>query len=135
MLEPAGIIPWGNRNLRVVDEIGLVEPWVAERRGQGDGWMADVLRHYRPEWLVVRNRFLRNPRHQFTGLGKPFRSYAEVSSVLDTLPGYWIMAISTVDSSHVRYQSCDMSILERKDLVKTPPGFKGSPVRTGYHVW
>jgi hypothetical protein len=124
-LEPLGIIPYLNPNLNVVDEIGLMTPRVAERRSQGAGWMADVLAEYRPEWVVVRTRFLRNPRLQFTGAGSPFRSDAEVYKTLDhPRYGYWIMAISTTDGSRVRYQSCDMTILKRKNMVALPPDFK-----------
>lgn len=128
-LEPAGIIPWINRDLAVVDEIGLVEPWVAKRREQGDGWMADALKRYQPDWIVVRTKFLRNPTEQFTGRNKPFRSFQELYSVLDTLPGYWIMAIATVDGQHVRYQSCDMAILQRKDMVEVPKDWKPPMIR------
>lgn len=87
--------------------------------------MADALQKYRPEWIVVRTRFLRNPRIQFTGKGGPFRSDEEVHATLDhSEHGYWIMAMATLNGTQVRYQSCDMAILERKDLVQVPPGYK-----------
>ena len=117
-LEPLGMIPYLNPNLRVVDEIGLIEPWVAERRAKGDGWMTDALKRYKPEWLLVRTRFLRFPLRQFTGRSRPFRDEADLYRVLDRDSlGYWIVDIATIDGVRVRYQSCDFAILERKDLM------------------
>lgn len=38
LLEPIGMVGWATK-LRIIDEIGLLSPWVAQRRKQGDGWM------------------------------------------------------------------------------------------------
>ena len=80
MLEPIGIIGY-EAPLRVIDEIGLVAPRVAERRRGGDGWYTDLVRTERPDWLVVRRGVLRTGT-AFAGRGTPFRNAAERDSVL-----------------------------------------------------
>jgi hypothetical protein len=47
MLEPVGIIG-SLSGLGVIDEVGLVTPWVAEGRAKGSGWYARVIVHARP---------------------------------------------------------------------------------------
>jgi hypothetical protein len=78
LLEPIGMIGYSCR-LRVIDEIGLVSPAVAERRKQGDGWMADVIAHERPDWLITRRGILEgaNSGAAYAGRGRPFRDDAE----------------------------------------------------------
>jgi hypothetical protein len=80
LLEPIGFIGY-HCPLRVVDEIGLVSPWVARRRVQGPGWYTDLLQRERPEWLVVRRTFLKSGE-VWAGAGAPFRSPAERDSLL-----------------------------------------------------
>ncbi len=80
LLEPIGFIGY-NAPLRVVDEIGLVSPGVAQRRLQGPGWYADIVGRERPDWLVVRGAFLKRGE-VLAGAGVPFRSAAERDSVL-----------------------------------------------------
>jgi hypothetical protein len=75
MLEPIGMVGWRCR-LRVIDEVGLVSPQVARRRTQGPGWMTDVVRQEKPDWLVLRRVVLRDSR-AFAGTGAPFRSAEE----------------------------------------------------------
>jgi hypothetical protein len=81
MLEPIGTIGWRARDLRILDEVGLVSPDVAKRRRQGPGWYADLLASKRPEWLVVRAGLVRRGE-AFTGAGAPFRSLEERLSAL-----------------------------------------------------
>ena len=76
MLEPIGLIGWEARNLRIIDEIGLVSPEVATLRRLGPGWYADILSRELPDWLVVRRSLLRSGT-AFAGRGSPFRSDEE----------------------------------------------------------
>jgi len=81
-LEPIGMVGWSCK-LRVIDEIGLVSPEVAERRKQGDGWFTDVVEKERPDWLVTRRGVLESPTGEaFAGRGRPFRSDAERAALL-----------------------------------------------------
>jgi hypothetical protein len=84
LLEPIGMVGWATK-LRIVDEIGLVSPWVAQRRKQGDGWMTDVLVKERPRWLVTR-QVVMTGGEAFAGRGRPFRDDAERQGVLDAYP-------------------------------------------------
>ena len=79
-LEPIGMIGYA-APLRIIDEVGLVSPRVAERRKAGPGWYADVTAEERPEWLVVRYGVMRTGQ-AFAGAGAPFRSAAERDSTL-----------------------------------------------------
>lgn len=81
-LEPIGHVGWTARHLRVVDEVGLVTPWVAERRAGPPGWWTEVVRRERPEWIVARASFFSDPSRAFAGNGVPVRSVAELDSVL-----------------------------------------------------
>jgi hypothetical protein len=81
LLEPLGTIGWRARALKLIDEVGLVAPAVAERRARGAGWYADVLASERPDWLVVRAGLLSHGS-AFAGAGAPFRSQAEQQSAL-----------------------------------------------------
>jgi hypothetical protein len=56
LLEPAGMIPYENRQLRAIDDVGLIDPWMAKRRALGAGWRTDAINRYHPQWLVVRMR-------------------------------------------------------------------------------
>jgi hypothetical protein len=75
-LEPIGVVGWLAADLRIHDEVGLVDPWVSQRRGRGPGWYADAVAHDRPDWLVVRRGFLAD-RAAFAGAGAPFRDSTE----------------------------------------------------------
>jgi hypothetical protein len=86
-LEPIGMIGY-SAPIRVIDEVGLVSPRVAERRKAGPGWYADVAAQERPEWLVVRYGTMRTGE-AFAGAGAPFRSASERDS---TLAAYQIQA-------------------------------------------
>lgn len=81
LLEPIGLIGWRNRQLTVLDEVGLVSPAIAKRRLQGPGWYADVVREKRPDWLLSRRSVLVK-NAAFAGAGQPFRSLAERDSLL-----------------------------------------------------
>jgi hypothetical protein len=76
LLEPLGMIGWRNADLRLIDEVGLVSPRVAARRGQGAGWYTDLVAHERPDWLVVRQGLF-DGRDPFTG-ASAFRDSADM---------------------------------------------------------
>lgn len=56
LMEPAGMIPYENQELEVVDDVGLTDPWMAQRRAQGKGWRTDAIARYKPRFVVVRMR-------------------------------------------------------------------------------
>lgn len=102
MLEPIGIVGFRNP-LRVVDEMGLVSPRVADRRMGGAGWYADIVGTERPDWLVVRRGVITHGL-AFAGRGAPFRGGAERDSLLvryRELPG---QADETADQALIIYQ-------------------------------
>lgn len=80
MLEPIGIIGWVS-GLRVVDEVGLVTPWVADERAKGDGWYARVVGRTRPDYIVFRKDWLEGGV-SWAGVGAPFVSEAQRDSVM-----------------------------------------------------
>ena len=80
MLEPIGIIG-STSGLRVVDEVGLVTPWVAEEREKGNGWYARVIGRVRPDYVVVRQGWL-DGGVAWAGTGSPFVSRAEHDSAM-----------------------------------------------------
>jgi hypothetical protein len=82
LLEPIGIVGWLAPGLVIRDEVGLVTPWVAQRRKGPPGWYADAVEHYRPDWLVVRASFLERPK-QFAGMGVPFRDSVEFARTME----------------------------------------------------
>lgn len=86
LLEPAGIIPYVNPNLRVVDDVGLAEPWMAQRRLGPPGWLTDAIAKYQPDYIVSRVVELESGQ-AFAGGGEPFRSSAERDTLLDH---YWL---------------------------------------------
>ncbi len=89
LLEPIGSIGWSARSLRLIDEVGLVAPRVAERRARGPGWYADVLAAERPDWLVVRYGLLTHGAG-FAGVGAPFRDQSERDAALS---GYQVVGM------------------------------------------
>ena len=91
LLEPAGIIPYILHDLKTVDHVGLVEPWMAKRRAQGPGWMTDAISRYEPEWMLFRHRDLADLGRAAIGPTAPFRSAAEGQEVL----GHYVMRFVT----------------------------------------
>ncbi len=92
LLEPIGIVGF-RAPVVVIDEIGLVSPWVAKRRTQGPGWYADVVAKARPDWLVVRNGMLQTGS-AFAGIGAPFRNLSERDAMLASY-----QVVTAVDST------------------------------------
>jgi hypothetical protein len=106
LAEPIGILGWVNDGLRIHDEVGLVTPWIAQRRREGRaGWYADAVARYQPTWLVVRGNFLRDSR-QFAGHAAPFRDSAELAR---TMEGYRL-ALVTNDPPGPQ----DLAVLRRR---------------------
>lgn len=82
LMEPAGIIGHMAKGLKVVDEAGLVTPDVYERRASGDpGWYADAVEQYRPDWILIRARFMLRGE-AFAGVGQAFRDSSEHAAVM-----------------------------------------------------
>jgi len=58
-LEPAGYIPFQARDVRIIDEVGLVSPvalrYMAEHGGK---WWIELVRNERPEYLIQRDHIL-----------------------------------------------------------------------------
>jgi hypothetical protein len=80
MLEPIGIIGHVS-GMRVIDEVGLVTPWVARERERGAGWYARVMRRDRPDYLVFRRDWLAGGV-PWAGAGAPFLSQQQADSAL-----------------------------------------------------
>jgi hypothetical protein len=81
LLEPIGLIGWRNPGVRVLDEVGLVTPGIAELRREGDGWYGRVLDQERPDWLVLRYGFFAS-LEPYAGSGRPFRTEDERNRAL-----------------------------------------------------
>ncbi len=79
MLEPVGIIPYISERTPI-DECGLMTPWVAERRRQGDGWRTDIIDQWKPRFLVFRYRELLGI--QFAGVGRAWRTPQERDRIM-----------------------------------------------------
>lgn len=80
LLEPIGIVGWTSE-LRVLDEVGLVTPWIAAERRRGDGWYGRVIAREQPEYVVIRRDWLAGGVG-WAGIGAPFVSAAERDSVM-----------------------------------------------------
>ncbi len=80
MLEPIGVIGYLS-GLRVIDEVGLVTPWVAEERRKGDGWYARVILREHPDYVVIRRNWLQG-RVAWAGVGAPFTSEEQAASTM-----------------------------------------------------
>ena len=79
-LEPAGFIGFSAPEMRVIDEVGLITPWVAHRRATGGpGWWSDAMRKYKPDYILVRSNFLLNGQ-AFAGAGDAFRDEADAKT-------------------------------------------------------
>jgi len=88
MLEPIGHVGDVVKSMRIIDEVGLVAPRVAQRRRQGAGWYADVVAQERPDWLIVRKGFF-DRNVSFAGVSSPFRGEADRAALLaayDAIP-------------------------------------------------
>jgi hypothetical protein len=72
LLEPIGIVGYVS-GLRVLDEVGLVTPWIALERRAGDGWYGRVLAREHPDYLVMRREWL-DGGVSWAGIGAPFVS-------------------------------------------------------------
>ena len=86
LLEPAGMIPYQNPGLKVIDDVGLLDPWMAERRKAGNGWRTDAIARYKPDWIVLRLREYVRPERWSIGETMPYYSKADAK-----LPGYVVV--------------------------------------------
>ncbi len=71
MLEPIGFIGYHCPQLRIIDEVGLIDPEMVAERKSGNGWYERALDKRKPDFLVLRNEMLSGG---FAGLAKPFVS-------------------------------------------------------------
>lgn len=60
LLEPAGVIPYLNPRLEVIDEVGLITPWVARMRKENPVWWTKIVLERNPDWIVTRARITEN---------------------------------------------------------------------------
>jgi hypothetical protein len=97
LLEPAGMIPYQNRQLTVIDDVGLTDPWIAKRREDGDGWRTDAIAKYKPRWIVIRLREYIQPELWNVGTHKAYRDSTEA-----TLPGYGVKLTSGLESGEAK---------------------------------
>jgi hypothetical protein len=126
MLEPAGMIPYENRQLKVVDDVGLVEPWMADRRARGPGWRTDAIAKFKPNWIIVRMREYVLPNTWAIGRYAPY--YGHPSNPESLMPDYGVVMapgvtiIGKPDSSGARVGqaklvSSNLLVLRRKHLT------------------
>lgn len=113
LLEPAGMIPYQNPQLRVIDDVGLLTPWMAARRNS-IGWRTAALDRYRPEWVVMRLREYLYAKQWSVGPASPYFSPAE-----ETLPGYRVVSVPGIRQLGggrvaIQFKSSNLIILRRK---------------------
>src|SRR6185369_1136488 len=120
LLEPAGMIPYQNRNLRVIDDVGLLEPWMAWRRKLGRGWRTDALNLYKPRWLIMRMREYVYPDGWIVGQPSFYDSTdAKLPDYgLVSLPG--VTYIGQSGQFKTKMVSSNLVILMRKPLTPHP---------------
>jgi hypothetical protein len=117
MLEPLGMIPYLNPGLKVIDDVGLYDPWIARRRARGAGWRTDALNRYKPDWLILRLREYVRPDDWTVGATSPYYgpSDARVPNYLPVLaPG-----LSWESSSRfkTRLVSSNLIVLRRSSAL------------------
>jgi hypothetical protein len=100
MLEPIGIIGYRS-GFRVVDEVGLVTPRIADERRRGSGWYARVIARERPDYVVFRRDWLKGGV-SWAGIGEPFVSDAQRES---TMSAYAIVSrrVGAIPPGAARY--------------------------------
>ena len=113
LLEPAGMIPFLNHRLNVVDEAGLTDPWMATRRN-APGWRTAAIERYKPQWIVIRLREYLMPNKWTVGATAPYLTAADAK-----LPGYGIVLapgikFSSPNKFTTELTSSNLVILQRK---------------------
>ena len=91
LLEPAGIIPYLNRTFSCVDDVGLIDPWMAKCSAEGAGWRTRAIEHYQPDLIVVRQREYLFPDTWKMGKNPPYRNGEEAQ-----LTGYQLLPLGSV---------------------------------------
>ena len=103
MLEPAGMIPYENRQLKVIDDVGLLDPWIAKRRAGSDGWRTDAIAHYKPEWMIIRMREYVMPELWSAGTHRPYRDSTE-----SKLEGYGVVLAPDLERVNAKWGRAKM---------------------------
>ena len=121
LIEPAGIIPWLNPDLRVIDEVGLVAPEMADIRRAGPGWYGMAIRRNNPDWIVIRTSqmaslLLGEPMEAFSGSGLMFASAAEQNNLMrDYVPTKKLEIAKTAAGLAFRVNTSSLVVLRRKN--------------------
>jgi len=91
LLEPAGIIPYLNPAFSCVDDVGLIDPWMAKCSAEGAGWRTRAIEHYQPDLVVVRQREYLLPDTWKVAKNPPYRNSEEA-----LLSGYQMLPLGSV---------------------------------------
>jgi arabinofuranosyltransferase len=111
LLEPIGIVGWVT-GMKVLDEVGLVSPWIAGLRKQGDGWYYRVIQQDKPTYLLFRYVSFMENRAYF-GAGGLWASAAQKSEVLRSYKVVW--PESLIPESLITVSNSTMVIMRRND--------------------
>src|SRR5262249_2803066 len=90
LLEPAGIIPYLNPAFSCVDDVGLIDPWMAKCSAEGAGWRTRAIEHYQPDLVVVRQREYLIPDTWKVAKNPPYRNSEEAQ-----LNGYQLLPLGS----------------------------------------
>jgi hypothetical protein len=118
LLEPAGIIPYLNPAFSCVDDVGLIDPWMAKCSAEGAGWRTRAIEHYQPDLLVVRQREYLFPDTWKMAKNPPYRDSEEAK-----LAGYQLLPLGSVTGKEGTFQTklkSDGLLLLRKMLPGEP---------------
>ena len=112
LLEPAGIIPYLNPAFRCVDDVGLIDPWMAKCSAEGAGWRTRAIEHYQPDLILVRQGEYVFPDAWKVGWNPPYRDSLEAR-----LPGYQLVPLGSLTGTKgafkVDFQSDGLLLLRR----------------------
>jgi hypothetical protein len=119
LLEPAGIIPYLNPAFSCVDDVGLIDPWMAKCSAEGPGWRTRAIEHYQPDLLVVRQREYLLPETWKMAKNPPYRNSEEAQ-----LAGYRLVPLGSVTGTEGTFTAklkSDGLLILRKVLPGEPP--------------
>ena len=121
LLEPAGIIPYLNPAFTCVDDVGLIDPWMAKCSAEGAGWRTRAIEHYHPDLIIVRQGEYVFPDAWKVGWNPPYRNSEEAH-----LTGYQLLPLGSITGKagtfSEKFKSDGLLILR-----KTRPGETAQP--------